>query len=1524
MLLTLIFRKKMYSLQLPEKVAGQFYFKDEDIVKSDRRILIVDSDVNSNSWIIKSSKNVKVYDNEREVLKQIKLENNELYLLSIGGENAERAFLFTESLSEDRKTYTKYMLKEPQEISIGTLEDNNIIVKNNYISGHHAKIVYNGEKWLLCPFAKTNGVYVNRKRIETEYQLNPGDTVFVLGVKIVIGGTFFAINNPGQSVEVCSDKLTSFVKADEDVYELEYDDSEEYYYRSPHFRRENQPLKIKIDAPPQKEKIEKTPILLTLAPAMLMGMASLASGVITTINTVNNNGNIMSTIPTLLMSVSLLCGMIVFPLIMKKRDNRIKKETETERKEKYTKYLNIINDEINKAAKLQKEILEENNPSILQMIEKKEFWDFGIWQKSKDRNDFLSFRLGLGEVPIDVELTFPESRFSIDDDELRKKLELFKDSERVLKNVPLCISLLENRVLGIVGTMSEVENQLHNLLMQIALLHSYDEVKVVFLCDEKDINTFSYVKAMPHIWDNEEKVRFLATNEENVRELSMQLNKVIIHHRENKITCPYYVVISASKVMTDKCGAINEFLVDEELRNFMFVAAYDEMKNLPKECKNVINLAVGKGTYFENDGNLVKEVEFVQDIVEPKKAAKAVGLVSNYRLDLQQGKFALPEMLTFLDMFKVGKKDHLNILQRWKDNNPVNSLRTPIGIDTNGETFYLDLHEKYHGPHGLVAGMTGSGKSEFIITFILSLAVNYSPNEVAFVLIDYKGGGLSEVFDNDRNKLPHLAGTITNLDGASIARSLLSIKSELRRRQAVFNKARAIANEGTMDIYKYQKMFRAGMVDEPIPHLFIISDEFAELKSQQPEFMEQLISTARIGRSLGVHLILATQKPSGVVNEQIWANSKFKICLKVQERADSMDMLKRPEAAELVETGRFYLQVGYNEMFELGQSAWCGAPYIESDNSDQIYDESIEFVDVLGNVFEKEKICKQTKSNADGKQIIKILEHISEISQEEKLQAKQLWLPEISEEILLADVRNKYAWNNNNILSAIIGEYDDPACQRQDALCVDFVNSGNMVIYGCAGSGKDLFLSTLLYSLYQDYSADRLQTYLLDFGAEILRAFEKAPQTGDVCVEGDDEKIDSLIKMLKKEMENRKKIFIEYGGDYQSYYKSVEQPVPCIVIVINNYTQFAENYQKHEEQLISFTRDCTKYGIYFVVTSVTSNGIRHRMVQNFLNTFVLQLSDKTEYMSVLGSTSGVYPSKIQGRGIFKTEDTYEYQIAHITNDANALNQCIKSFCNDLREKCTYEAKRIPLMPKFLTPDRWHKYVFDESMVPVGLEGNDYGELCWNFKQNPILQVLAQDGEEYISYLRGMAQLLSKDKSVKVTVFDTDNSFENSTDYTKVSSSFDAEVVKLFNIVRDRNNDYKATNGKPTINMEPMFYIFRSYATMKKILTEDSYDKLKVLLEKTSGNYNVYFIIGDDYQSCNRYFTEEWYSSQCKVGGIWIGSGITDQVRMVINRQKSSNLYRECNETDGFFVKKGVAVYTKFISAIGSDLECVES
>ena len=470
------------------------------------------------------------------------------------------------------------------------------------------------------------------------------------------------------------------------------------------------------------------------------------------------------------------------------------------------------------------------------------------------------------------------------------------------------------------------------------------------------------------------------------------------------------------------------------------------MTNFPDQCTSFIDLSLITSNNFmgevKNNLDINNSLQFNIDFSYVIDYEKCVGVLANTPIDIKsdnEGK--LPLKIGFLEMYDVGRVEQLNSPARWSGNNPVLNLSAPVGVGRNGELITIDLHEKYHGPHGLIAGMTGSGKSEFIITYILSMALNYSPYEVQFILIDYKGGGLAGAFENKLTgvKLPHLVGTITNLDANEIKRSLASIESELKRRQALFNKAREISGESTVDIYKYQKMFRQGILTDPVSHLFIICDEFAELKNQQPEFMEQLISTARIGRSLGVHLILATQKPSGVVDPQIWSNTRFRVCLRVQDTSDSNEVIKKNDAAFLKQTGRFYFQVGYDEVFTIGQAAYAGGTYVPSDNIKKDVDSSVDFINNIGYVTRKvdTKPKVNVVANNNGEELSNIVKYLSNLAKEQNIKCKQLWMPKLPPIILVDSLREKYSFKKNSfILNPIIGEYDVPNKQEQNVLTV--------------------------------------------------------------------------------------------------------------------------------------------------------------------------------------------------------------------------------------------------------------------------------------------------------------------------------------------------------------------------------------------------------------------------------------------------------------------------------------------------------
>lgn len=1519
MIITLVAEKKIYSIRLPKQVVGQYWIKDDENVTLDNGLIHIDADAETKEWKISSNKRLQIYDpKDGTKVKSIVVRPNTIHLLTMGKGLTKRAFLFAEPFTEDRCKFTKYVVAENAKLSIGSAPDNQIVIKNSFVSAGHAILSYSGGQWTIRDCKSTNGVYINRNRLNGEQTLQPGSVVFIMGCKFIVGSGFFAVNNPDNNIILQSQDLYEYKDQERTAYiEPELEDNA-YYYRSPNFKREIETLYLKVDAPSQKALDDDTPIIMTLAPTLMMGVASLASGIITTINALGKGNSIVSVIPTLVMSVSMLCGMVVFPFFMKKRDKKRKRLREEERIQKYQKYLTNVRYEIAKAARNQSEILHENCPEMLRSLREPDFWTMHLWNRKPADSDFLSFRLGIGNVPLQAEIGFPEERFSIEEDTLREQLIQFSEEKQIITDVPLNVSLRENRVVGVYGEKEARLNLLHNILLQIDTLYSYDEVKLILLMNPADEEQFAYARWMQHIWDDEKIFRFYATSIEDVKGINAKASQLLLKFEEEKKLDQHYVIISTSKALSEKCSFIAEVLANSALTNFHYVGIFDELCELPKECDVLIQLIQNKGMiHFITSANS-RKTNFTQDIVPMESVAQVVRRVADVALDLQKGKYALPGMLTFLDMFHVGKIGHLNIRRRWDENNPVLTLQTPIGVDVNGGTFYLDLHEKFHGPHGLVAGMTGSGKSEFIITFILSLAVNYHPNEVAFVLIDYKGGGLTGAFENDKYRLPHLAGTITNLDGSAITRSILSIKSELRRRQTVFNQARRIANEGTMDIYKYQKMYRNGMVDEPLPHLFIIADEFAELKTQQAEFMDQLISTARIGRSLGVHLILATQKPSGVVNEQIWANSRFKVCLKVQDKADSMDMLKRPDAAEIAETGRFYLQVGYNEIFEKGQSAWCGAPYIEKDTVEEELDSSIEIIDHVGNVIDDIKVRKEGEAKANGKQIVRIMEFISDMAKEENISVRQLWLPEIPAMILVDDIKEKYAHDKQDGIVAVIGELDDPYRQKQEILTMDFTNNGNAVVYGASGSGKEMLLATMMYSLIKDYTAREINMYVLDFGAEILKTFENAPQVGDVITDGQDEKIESLVAMLRMEIDVRKKTFADYGADFNTYRKNVENPVPAIVVVINNYSQFMESYEKYEQELTSLTRECAKYGIYFVITEASVNGIRHRMAQNLSQVLVLQFNDKSEYISILGSTGGVYPAKINGRGILKRDETYVFQVARVVEEQEKQAMFLRNMCLDMRKQSEVMARRVPVLPDSVAVSDLIQATFDS--VPLGIASDTLGTFEYSFTKRNALPVLAQRLDDTYAFVNALTDVLADIPSAEVVVFTdrTKESFSNRGNVRYITDHYEDEIQRLFATAVERNNDYKLTNGNPTVDMHPIMYIFTSFDVIKKQLSDDGYSKLYNAIEKTEGAYRLGYILVDSEVGMDEYTRQSWYARKCNNDGLWIGAGVTGQSVMMILNNKSKIQTQKADKSFGYYIESGEVRSIRLVTEEGKN------
>ena len=807
----------------------------------------------------------------------------------------------------------------------------------------------------------------------------------------------------------------------------------------------------------------------------------------------------------------------------------------------------------------------------------------------------------------------------------------------------------------------------------------------------------------------------------------------------------------------------------------------------------------------------------------------------------------------------------------------------------------LDIHEKFHGPHGLVAGSTGSGKSELIITYILSLAVNYSPNDVAFILIDYKGGGLAGAFQKREVKLPHLVGTITNIDTVGLQRSLVSIQSELRRRQVKFNEVRNKIDEGTIDIYKYQKLYHEGVVEEPIPHLLIICDEFAELKQQQEEFMDELISVARIGRSLGVHLILATQKPAGIVNDQIRSNSKFGICLKVQEKEDSMDVIKKPDAADLKQAGQFYLQVGNDEYFVLGQSAWSGAPYIPADITKKRIETSIKFISDIGATIKEVDNSAQKVDNSQGEQLTNIVKYIYELAKEENIKTNQLWLDNIPETIYINDLKKKYnIKKQENIISPVIGEFDDPYNQRQGIVRLNLSNDGNTIIYGNAESGKETLLSTLIYDLISTYTPEEVQAYSLDFGSEALKIFKESPHVGDIAFINNSEKIGRFFNMIQHEIKERTAILSDYNGDYKLYNKENEEKMPMIVVVINNYEAFAENYEdKYEDLFLTLTRESVKCGIVFILTTSTFHDIRYRLTQNFKQKIALQLNNEDDYLNIFEDAKKKRPSHVFGRGLIRLKGLYEFQTAKIC-EAEKWNATIKEEIQNEKEKYQTRAKHIPTLPEKVTLEDTKPYIKGITAIPIGIMQKNLNVLTYNFKKNFVNLITSKNMENLIQFISGMIEEVKIVEDIDLIVLDAERILQ-----TKKETLM---------------NNYKRLITEIDANIQKSKHTLVIIIGIDKFILdlENGEEELHELFKKANEIENYSFILAENFTRFKNHEYDEWYKNYITGDtGIWIGNGITDQYLINVD-SSGQEMKNNCGDSFGYMINQGLPTMIKVL------------
>jgi len=965
-----------------------------------------------------------------------------------------------------------------------------------------------------------------------------------------------------------------------------------------------------------------------------------------------------------------------------------------------------------------------------------------LWERRPKDHDFMFLRLGISTRESTV--VYKASDDEKTDSPLMREASRLAEDSRVLFNVPVTVPIYRQvdeaeqkkveakkqdqqsgkketqeakgfsirHSLGITGKSDEkVHAYVRTMLVDYAAFQSPQDTLLYVAGTSETRQHWRWAYALPHCKGSDKSETLMFEEDEkpleneadrmrlfwkNIRTI-LERRRMRLQDKESgdDVTLPFLLVVvdvttpaPVWSCMHDLEGeaAISTILMDGQMLGAGVIFLVPERSKIPSRCSAVIEIdddpqdpdsAVFR--YAETGFNSAlylgktKLVSSQKDARDFSRSLEMVDVRRGYGSSLA-ATVTLSEMLNITTLEQYQQMTQEN-WRRSMDPKVADWLYAPIGLLSGNEPRVLTFSAKADGVHGIVAGSTGSGKSELLMTMILGLALNFSPDVLNFVLIDYKGGSAFEPF----KKLPHKVDIVTNLDQSATARVFTSIIAELDRRQ------RLNTYTNSKDIVHYR---RKGLNLEPerppYPHLFIIIDEFAEMISGNAEYKAQLESITRLGRALGVTLILAAQRPVGVT-DQMRANIKFRICLRVETPDDSREVLRRSDAAFLPPgiPGRGYLQIG-NENIELIQTAYSGVDYKgpqeenvapnvvwldrpkkssgqKSAEPPKLYDVIVDMMDAMAKQEAQrtpqwrpwpEFLPKQVGTNVLSLQTPLDTAYINDADLELLRIANTEKVPGMAlNERATTFWEKDFKWEGadwgRSAMRPLVGLIDNPYQASQKPLRIDFP-TGHAVIFSSSGRGKTTFLQTVITSLALNHSPDELQIYILDFGGRAMSVMSDLPHVGTIITAEEEERVMRVLRKIKDVIDRRQVLFSDARANNLDSYNLAhpDKPLPAILVVIDNFAEFKEYYEGLMDPLISLVREARAYGVHFLISADTPNSLTGKLYNLITERFTLKLSDPGEYTDIVGRGVPADLSAVPGRGYVRVgNQPLEFQTA---------------------------------------------------------------------------------------------------------------------------------------------------------------------------------------------------------------------------------------------------------------------------------------
>ena len=883
-----------------------------------------------------------------------------------------------------------------------------------------------------------------------------------------------------------------------------------------------------------------------------------------------------------------------------------------------------------------------------------------LWERRPGHQDFLHLVGGVGAVPWDPPVTPPRGDVAPGVDE-----ELAR--HRLLSDAPVTIDLSGAGVCGVAGDRAAAVALLRSLVVQAATSHGPADLRVAVLTQPERLADWDWVKWLPHARG--------AGGSAGACQLSVAPaahDDLLAQVAGSAGSVTTLLVLDAERLTEGRNSTARDVLGAPGIAGLVYAPTVDR---LPAACTTVVDLQGTDGAARCTDprGERVVEQLLVAGVETDVARQVALDLAAVDDPEIVDPAGQLPQTVSLLGLLGLrgGRPTPQALLQRWQTGSrPV----VPIGLTEQGP-MVLDLAAD--GPHGLIAGTTGAGKSELLRSIVAGLAATVSPEELTFVLIDYKGGSAFDVCA----RLPHTVGLVTDLDEQLGERALQCLEAELRFRERVLREAGA----ADLDAYRTLREGDAMPALPSLPRLLVAVDEFATLAAELPDFIDRLVSVAQRGRSLGVHLLLATQRPAGAVSDNIRANTNLRIALRVQDAADSTDVIGSPVAADLTRRlpGRGYVRLGPGELMTFQAALATAASTVSAPRV---------AVRPFAAGVDGALTGSQHRACSDLELLVEAA--CAAFAQSGLAAPRRPWPQPLPGTVFLEDVSGEAD------RAGVVGLADDPQQQCQYPYRVD-PREGNVLLYGVSGSGTSTALATIALALGH---RDDVDCYVIDAGSQMLAPLAELPHVGAVIGAGDRERQERLVRFLTKELGARRGAVAGNG--------MLDPGTPTIVVLLDNYASFASGFDDLQGMSVldAFARivaDGPALRMVVMASADRMTAVPPAVAATIPQRLVFRLPDRHDYASF-----GLSPVTVGELPPQRAVDAVTGIHVQIAQPAGSLEEAVAAFAGASR---TVGPRPVDVMPARvalsdivdaadLGGDYWFipMGIGDQDLEPVGL------------------------------------------------------------------------------------------------------------------------------------------------------------------------------------------------------------------------------